>query len=209
MADVTPSYAFFETATWDAWVAALGFAAASKLAGACMTYFFHGELGDDVKLTKAAAALFEGERAKLDAKRAKIAAKGSATKDADKGAKPATATTKDRRTKQAKPVPANVEKSDGAGKSSKKSQKSSGKVTEKSPKNLVVAHASTCENEKSRLAPIINLNLSNIPQTPTAKGKAVGSGVMSRDEYERLMADGLGFGSPTAYGMGDAAVVGG
>lgn len=204
MADTNPGYAFFESATWDAWVAALGFAAASKLAGACMTYFFHGELGDDVKLTKAAAALFEGERAKLDTRRAKIAAK-----DTGKVAKPATATAEGKRTKQAKPVPANVEKSDGAGKSSKKSPKSSEKVAEKSPKNRTVAHASTCENEKSRLAPIINLNLSNIPQTPTAKGKAVGSGVMSRDEYERLMAGGLGFGSPTAYGMGDAAVMGG
>lgn len=83
MATKRPTYFYIEPATWESWVAALGFTAASKLAGACMTYFFSGEIGSDVKLTKTAAALFEGERARLDNRRAKIAEKSKPNSPAD------------------------------------------------------------------------------------------------------------------------------
>lgn len=198
MADATPSYFYIEPCVFDTWVSVLGPAAAGKLMAACCGYFFHGIEPDAYKLPKAARAMFDGERAKLDRRRASAlngAKSGKGCKGASVGDENQPNT--------------DVEKSVSRKEVSKISPKSSGKVAEKSPKNRTVAHASTCENEKSRLAPIINLNLSNIPQTPTAKGKAVGSGVMSRDEYERLMAGGLGFGSPTVYGMGGAAVVGG
>lgn len=177
------SYFYIDQSTWDAWVDALGFASASKLAGACMAYYFTGELSDEVKLAKVAKALFEGERSRLDARRSKASAKAA------KVSKIAPEVT-----------PTNVEKSggrrNGSGQSSNKSAKKSGKVYEKSAPTKRVP-AETSVNSKPKPKP-------NTPQTPRADGVARGSGtmrgsVMSAAEYAELSRV-LGFDAPTAYG---------
>jgi hypothetical protein len=179
MAEISPSYVFFEPATWDAWVAALGFAAASKLAGACMTYFFHGEVGDDVKLTRAASALFEAERVKLDGRRAKLAARGRAARQAPDADHPQTA----------------VDKSEGLGKSSKKSRKTSGKVSDYSaPAGPAPAQTVTYLKPK-----FYN------PQTPApgdgARGAGGGGvGCVSPAEFAAMAAE-IGYSTPNAYGL--------
>lgn len=190
MADTTPSYFYIDQTTFDAWVAALGFAAASKLCGACMTYFFHGELGSDVKLAKTAAALFEGERAKLDARRAKVAAKGATSK---------AKTSKAPKTPKAKPVQGNVEKSDSGKKSEDNSPKSSGKASG-NPSQTSPVPAQTVTYLKPK-------HYTNTPKPPRAEGeRAGGSGTVSRAEFAALVA-GLGYASPGAYGMGGRSCI--
>ncbi len=181
MAD-TPFF-FIDQSTFDSWVDALGFAAASKLMGACAAYYFTGELSDDVKLTKVARALFEGERARLDARRAKAAAKSSprtpkATRNAERP---------------------NVEKSAAPRKNSQKveekSSKSSGKVAENSaPTTHLPAKTPTHPKTNPKPKP-------NDPQTPAQGEGARGSGAMGRDEFLRLASGGLGFTGRGAYGL--------
>lgn len=187
------SYFYIDQPTWDAWVDALGFASASKLAGACAQFYFTGELTDDVKLAKVAKALFEGERARLEARRSKASAKAAA--------KVAKATPE---------TPSNVEKSGGdrtnPGKSAKKSEKKSGRVAANSAPTRRVP-AETTDHTKPKPKP-------NTPLTPRAEhgGRGSGgwgSGSVTPAEYADMLEAGLGYDSPTAYGMGGAAVVGG
>jgi len=190
MTNETPSYFYIDQTTFDAWAAALGFAAASKLCGACMTYFFHGELGDDVKLTKTAAALFEGERAKLDARRAKVAAKGATSKG--KTAKTTKVTTKTTRGR----VDKSVDNSRAAGKTEGKSRKNLGKNSDNSPQTThLPAETTTYQKPKLKL----------YPQTPApsvggAGSGERGSGLVSPAEFADLRAA-IGYNSPTAYGL--------
>lgn len=180
----TPTYFYIEPATWDSWVAALGFAAASKLVGACMSYFFSGELGPDVKLTKTAAALFEGERAKLDSRRAKVAAK------ATQGAKGGRAKTARASVKKS------VDNSRDAGKTEGKSRKNLGKNSDNSPKTThLPAETSTYQKPKLKL----------YPQTPAPSAGGAGSGgrgsgLVSQAELAELLAAGLGAATLGGYG---------
>jgi len=196
MTNETPSYFYIDQTTFDAWVAALGFAAASKLCGACMTYFFHGELGDDVKLTKTAAALFEGERAKLDARRAKVAAKGATSKG--KTAKTTKVTTKTTRGR----VDKSVDNSRAAGKTEGKSPKNpSKKRVNPTPTTTETSAvpAQTSTKQVTHYKPKFYT-----PKPPRAEGeRAGGSGTVSRAEFAALVAGGLGYATPGAYGMGE------
>lgn len=186
MTTTTPSYFYIEPATWESWVAALGFTAASKLAGACMTYFFTGALGDDVKLTKTAQALFEGERARLDNRRAKAAAKAARAAEAAEKA-----CVEKSRTAEKKPA----KSSDRPRKNQRKNCDSSepaGESTSRVP-------AETASRPTTHLKPKPNLNN---PQTPTPRatgGGRGGGGVMSAAEFAAL-AGTIGYDSPTAYG---------
>ena len=120
-----PEYWSCEPGQWAAWVDALGFAAASKLAGACMTYFFEGELDPSVKLTKQATAIFEGIRPTLERRRSAAMGKARGRCERDLG-RPGR----------------NVENSEGLGKPCGKSAENSGKVGKKSEETST--HDTTC-----------------------------------------------------------------
>ena len=175
MSTETPEYFYIEPATWESWVAALGFTAASKLAGACMSYFFSGEIGSDVKLTKTAAALFEGERARLDNRRAKMAAKAARAKAATDGKSP-------------ERTSANVENSRGRTRKSARNEKKSRKnlrcIYDNSAQTSPVPAETTSQHKPKPKPKLYN------PQTPTTGG-ATGlspsaSCVMSPEEYDAL-----------------------
>lgn len=191
-----PEYWSISPATFDAWVDLLGYAAAGKLMAACCEYFLHGTEPEQIKLTKSAASMFEAERAKLDRRRvlALKAGKGSRKKMA--------ADTPEH------PAP-NVENSKSCEKSRKSLRKSCEKSSKKSASEQPKKQQSTSGNANTRLAPIISLNRSHNPQTP-ARATVRCSGVMSQDEYYALLREGLGYDSPTAYGLSVAkSVVGG
>ena len=176
MAD-TPTYWSIDPSTYDTWVRVLGAAAAGKLMAACCGYFFHGADPDDFKLSKTARVLFDGERQRLDRRRA----------SAINGTKSV------RRKRDAGPR--------ATGKSAGKSGNSLGKVAEKSTENQAPAQQPTSENANSRLAPVLNLSPNTNPQTPAPRAKAArGSGIVSRAEFDAMVAAGLGYGTPTAYG---------
>lgn len=175
MSTETPEYFYIEPATWESWVAALGFTAAAKLAGACMSYFFSGELGSDVKLTKTAAALFEGERARLDNRRAKMAEKAARAKAATDGKSPESTS-------------ANVENSRGRARKSARNEKKSRKnlrcIYDSSAQTSPVPAETTSQHKPKP-------KLYN-PQTPTPSGgtglSPSASCVVSPAEYDALLA---------------------
>lgn len=184
----TPEYWSISPATFDAWVDLLGYAAAGKLMAACCEYFLHGTEPDQIKLTKSAASMFEAERAKLDRRRvlALKAGKGSRKKMAADAPE--------------HPAP-NVENSKSCEKSRKSLRKSCEKSSKKSASEQPKKQPSTSGNANTRLAPIISLNRSHNPQTPAPGHTARGSGAMSRAEFDALLRGGLGYDSPTAYGL--------
>lgn len=195
----TPDYWSVDPATFDLWVAELGYAAAGKLMAACAGYFLHGDEPDQIRLTKSARNMFEAERGKLDRRRAMAlrASKGSGGKAAvDAPDQPAT----------------NVEKSESSGKVSEKSRKSRGKTCEKSEAGQPAKQASTSGDASKRLAPIITLNRNQNPQPPVTvqvweehpspiRVQVRGSGAVSQEEFAAMLREGMGYSSPTAYGM--------
>lgn len=192
----TPEYWSISPATFDAWVDLLGYAAAGKLMAACCEYFLHGTEPDQIKLTKSATSMFEAERGKLDRRRelALRAGRGNRKKMA---------------TDASDQTVTNVENSKSLGKVCEKSAKSCEKSSKKSASEQPKKQPSTSGNASTRLAPIISLNRSHNPQTPT-RATVRCSGVMSQDEYYALLREGLGYDSPTAYGLSIAKnVVGG
>jgi hypothetical protein len=193
----TPEYWSISPATFDAWVDLLGYAAAGKLMAACAAYLLHGTEPDQIKLTKSAASMFEAERAKLDRRRelALKAGKGSRKKVVtDASDQPVT----------------NVENSKSCKEVSEKSAKSCEKSSKKSASEQPKKQPSTSGNANTRLASIISLNRSHNPQTPAPRCSARGSGALSRAEFDALLREGLGYDSPTAYGLSIAkSVVGG
>lgn len=185
----TPRYWSIDPDTWRAWVAVLGNAAASKLAGACMSYFFDGTEPDAYKLTRQARAMFEGERGKLDRRRA------SALNGAKGGRKGAGQ---------------NVDNSKDAGKADRNSHKDVRKIEEKLPRNQTDTTPSSSGNVKPRFEVIENSNRNTNPQTPkhSATLPTLGAGVdsvMSPAEFNAMIASGLGYVAPTAYGSLAAA----
>ena len=191
-----PSYWATDPDTWRMWVNVLGPAAASKLAGACMSYFFDGTEPDAFKLTKQARAMFEGERGKLDRRR--TSALNGAKRSRQKVADPEDGS--DGR---------DVERSGSRKEAPKKSQGSPRGNAGKPAKNPSTARTPTSGNAKSRFKPIWNRNRNINPQTPapTCQG-ARDSGTMSRAEFAAL-AGIVGFDTPNAYGMGAEIVAGG
>ena len=188
MTNETPTYWSIDADTYTTWVAVLGNAAAGKLMAACAAYFFDGTEPDQFKLTKQARALFEGERGRMERRRA------SAVNGRRGG-----------RSTAPEDVQNPVDNRKSSGKPSKNSRRSSGKVAEKSAKNQAPAQASTSGNAKSRLAPILNLNPSHNPQTPAPSAGGAGSGgrgsgLVSPAEFADLRAA-IGYNSPTAYGV--------
>jgi len=193
----TPEYWSISPATFDAWVDLLGYAAAGKLMAACCEYFLHGTEPDQIKLTKSATSMFEAERGKLDRRRelALRAGRGNRKKMA---------------TDASDQTVTNVENSKSLGKVCEKSAKSCEKSSKKSASEQPKKQPSTSGNASTRLAPIISLNRSHNPQTPAPGQTARGSGAMSRAEFDALLRGGLGYDSPTAYGLSIAkSVVGG
>lgn len=186
-----PSYWATDPDTWRMWVNVLGPAAASKLAGACMSYFFDGTEPDAFRLTKQARAMFEGERAKLDRRRT------NALNGAKRGRK---STAKDGGHQPER----NVENSEDRGESAKKSQGDARATSRQSKRNRTRPHSSTCGNGKSGFKAITNRNRNTNPQTPTPSESARGSGAVSVEEFAAL-ADSIGYG-PNAYGMTDGTM---
>ena len=213
MAD-TPSYWSIDPSTYDTWVRVLGAAAAGKLMAACCGYFFHGADPDDFKLNKTARALFDGERDRLDRRRVSAlngAKSGRGIRAAQDGIRAAESDLKAEHMASdsvENQTATSVEKSASCEKSAGESAKSLRKVAGKSTKNQASAQPVTCENANSRLAPIITMSPNNNPQTPAPRdGRARGSGMVSRAEYDAMLASGLGYASPGAYGMGERSCI--
>lgn len=187
----TPEYWSVDPATFDLWVAELGYAAAGKLMAACANYFLHGTEPDEIKLTKSAANMFEAERGKLDRRRA------LAMKARRGSAKPA----------------ASVDNSKSWHEVSEKPKKSLGKTSKKSPRNPSAdkgpSHVPTSANGSYQQTPIKSQSRNQSPQTPAPSDSARGSGAMSRAEFDALLRGGLGYDSPNAYGIGAEIVAGG
>lgn len=179
---MTNAYFMLDEGTLDMWLELLGPAACGKLLVCCAQYYFSGAEPDDIKLTAKARTLFEGEKSRLDHRRARAAAKTVRAAEA--------AEKSDRRA-------ASVENSAadhaGRGKAAKKSRKSSRKVCEKtSPTGRVPAETASHPKHKHE----------HNPQTPTPRatgGGRGGGGVMSAAEFAAL-AGTIGYDSPTAYG---------
>lgn len=184
-----PTYWSIDADTYSTWVAVLGNAAAGKLMAACAAFFFDGTEPDDFKLTKQARAMFEGERNRMERRRAaatngrgggrKVGRPGSA--GADNSAS------------------ADVEKSDSCEETSKKSERSSEKTSRKSTKNPAPAPAPTCEINNSGVTPIQSSKSKSNPQTPTPSARGCGS-VTPAEFAAMAVGSGLGYDSPTAYG---------
>ena len=184
MTDSRPTYWSIDAETYAMWVAVLGTAAAGKLMAACAAYFFDGTEPDGFKLTKQARAMFEGERGRMERRRA------SATNGRKGGRKDVE-----------NPRAENVENSTSCEETPKKSRKSSGKAAKKSPKNPTPIPAPTCDFNKSRLTPILNLNPNLNPQTPAPRDRGAGSGgSVTPAEFAAMLGAGLGYDVPTAYG---------
>ena len=180
MTDSRPTYWSIDAETYGTWVAVLGTAAAGKLMAACAAYFFDGTEPDEFKLTRQARAMFEGERGRMERRRA------SATNGRKGG----------RKTPQT-----DVENSISHGKTAEKPRRSSGKTAKKSQKNQASTQASTSGINKSRLAPVLNPNLNLNPQTPAPGGRGAGSGgSVTPAEFAAMLGAGLGYDVPTAYG---------
>lgn len=205
MSTERPTYWSVTADELSTWVNLLGVAAAGKLMAALAAYFFDGTEPDEFKLTKQARVVFEGERKGLDRRRASAI---NGARRGNKGREDATPANDEN-------LPAaDVEKSCSGKKNARKSRRSSEKTSKKSQKNRTAAPAPTCEINNSRLAPILNLNLSHTPLTPRAGDEARGSGgggdgCVTPDELAALVADGLGYDTPGAYGMRTPAVVSG
>lgn len=192
----TPDYWSVDPATFDMWVAELGYAAAGKLMAACAAYFLHGTEPDGIRLTKSARNMFEAERGRLDRRRA-LAMKGAKRCPADADGSSA----------------ADVDNSKSWREVGRKSEKSSGKTSQKPAKKSTAGepptHVPTSADGSSQQTPIRNISPNQNPQTPAPTGQGAESGgTMSRAEFAAL-AGIVGFDTPNAYGMGTEIVAGG
>lgn len=174
-----PEYWSLDPATFDLWVAELGYAAAGKLMAACAAYFLHGTEPDEIKLTKSARNMFEAERGKLDRRRAMAM--------------------KSVKAPHKRSARANVENSENLRKACEKPEKSSKESPEKSTDEQTQKDATTSANANAR-QPAIQIQSQN-PQTPAPSCGARGSGLVSRDEFAALLRADLGFATPNAYGL--------
>ena len=185
---LTPSFWSLTPEEWESWVQNLGIVAASKLAGACIQYFFYGE-EPDIKLTRQASALFNAERRRLDRRRA------SALNGARSCTRSASGDVDNHGT-------ADVENKKRAKKPTKKATEKAGKET--SRESRVQNAPRPAQMQPASPPPAhISLHQHPSPQTPTAStgadGGGGGDGRVTPQEFAELAAS-LGFTSPTAYG---------
>lgn len=187
MTNDKPTYWSIDADTYATWVNVLGTAAAGKLMAACAAYFFDGTEPDGFKLTKQARAMFDGERGRMERRRA------SATNGRKGGRRAPRANVEN-------PPRGDVEKSATHEKSAGKPRKESGRTDEKSPKKQPPTQAPSRQIDKSRLTPIHNLNPNLNPQTPAPSGGGAGSGgSVTPAEFAAMLGAGLGYDVPTAY----------
>lgn len=172
----TPVYWSLTPEEWESWVTNLGIVAASKMAGACIAYFFYG-VEPDIKLTKQAQALFNAERKRLDRRRASAMNGRRACSQAESGD-----------VENKKPT-------------KKQGRKPTQKQSEKTPKKTGVQNTPrpAKTHEASPPPTYISQSLHHNPQTPAPSERARGSGVVSMSEYAELCQS-IGFDSATAHG---------
>lgn len=190
--DEKPTYWSIDADQFEMWTNLLGATAAGKLMQACAAYFFGGI--EPTNLNRQAQTLFEGERNRLERRRA------SATNGRKGG-----------RTTKGASVDNHVENSGSAPKVAKKSRRSSAKVAKKLSENQTPTTTPSREINKSRLTPILSLNLNQNPQTPAPSDGGAGSGgrgagSVSPAEFAAMLGAGLGYDAPAAYGAMSARV---